>query len=1439
MLALAKQFQDAMSHHSSTHSPSKVAFQTKTTSSSKRIIKQGWILKKSGSSLFAKWRQKYLVLSLDTSRTDVKNQDARYVLHLYDDRDISKLPKHEIEVADLRIDPTGNGSGVGSSTSSRLKRYTAPFVLYSNKRKFYLAAQIQTDRDEWLDLLQQQSNKNNGGKLLHRNSESHNREPTYGISRSGTVQSMRTPRARAATLSRYVTQNNTAGPASISRSNSRYSYSGSLYRDESDARSVYSNTESEYFDDDAVSVVSGVSGVTRTTITPSQRNSPDEDDCSYTSSRVETLSFNSEPVLTPYELTVMGDPLTAKNKINSAHPMPVHNKDTLRKRRAPMQLMSSTMAYSQKSWNEKYQALLSMRAITPEALLSRDVQIMDLIGNFREISGDYAQKIIDGLHLQNGLSNLTNTPMEHGGIIFQFACNYDTSNPDEVHIALSRSSRELKGIDAALQASCRAGDGNIPVLRTILMALIDYKGFRIIAHADIGGLNQVQVVHDLHPEHPILDDTATNCMALIGRELNLKQHAVQVNVDRRVQVPLSATSEVHMDSKSKVMYLTSLHEIFPIDHYVEDGQSRAAELSQGVKTMSLCHKDLLENGDSNMSINLNHRLRPEFLTVYQTNLCADGLTPTSGSSRREMEDNDAQVSRASRFLRETWIPGFVRTLDSLDARPFDSASMTGEMHRNGVNMRYLGMVCSLSTIPFIRNLALIEMVARIVKSILRDRIRSAILHFKTVGATQIDEQMRSYVTSMFSSVLGNSEKSQRYFEDKICSALKSKFSYQIGYRQFNNLHRPALFFAMQYHCGVQFSDSMDYNFECSTPILPSNFKSFTVSVKTLSGLAQIQSVPNSRSATTTQIMTGMQGNSSVSSVSSTGYDYNGGEHSGSNGNSGNPKEEERLAYLLARHFKSVGPKAKLSPCNASATALSQIASYYNSIGRFEEARMYAQAAVSSSLANHIIYALASAQLLFALAGLQTNAMEAPDTTILATYRNALNVAEWHWGSESPLVLCLHDHMSAIYQRSQNPQKALEYIRQSLDISKKSLGKNHVYTAAYLTKTACFLKLQSQIDEAIDRLTQAIHIYQSLRSDPAKIAEVHFYMAECLADRGDIDGAIQHAQTCRRLRERMFGFSDIRVIESCQQVATMVLAPYVDYKGVLTPQIRQAYRDVIGCHEKVFRYLKTVSQKQPMSGHFYGGRYSSSVSNHGDSSGLSMIATIPISKGTIKRNQVFNRQQMVSGAMMHTGGAIDGRMMASEGSNGYATSIASNGNSNPLLSQGSSAQLKNVYPAASKMVSRACNLLGTSGSSYPISGPLITSPYGWTSPLSRSLMHKLTKDIVKLKLALLESPRHRECVRMLRAQRLAASSGTSNVANNYSNQSYLNQEGTESLNSGIDPEEARGVILRLAAVSPSVYLDGILQRIDDGDHSAVEELRVVLMLTESETVGLVA
>ena len=68
------------------------------------------------------------------------------------------------------------------------------------------------------------------------------------------------------------------------------------------------------------------------------------------------------------------------------------------------------------------------------------------------------------------------------------------ANDVDIEESTKRTSQEIRGVDAALQAACKIGYDGVPSMRTTLIATIDYKGFRVIANADVGDMNQVLVI---------------------------------------------------------------------------------------------------------------------------------------------------------------------------------------------------------------------------------------------------------------------------------------------------------------------------------------------------------------------------------------------------------------------------------------------------------------------------------------------------------------------------------------------------------------------------------------------------------------------------------------------------------------------------------------------------------------------------------------------------------------------------------------------------------------------------------------------------------------------------------------------------------------------------------------------------------------------------------
>lgn len=117
-------------------------------------------------------------------------------------------------------------------------------------------------------------------------------------------------------------------------------------------------------------------------------------------------------------------------------------------------------------------------------------------------------------------------------------------------------------------------------------------------------------------------------------------------------------------------------------------------------------------------------LRPEFVCTYERPLKADARKDVSiqvsqDTKSKDDENDQVDLNEATRYLRSTVIPNLVNLLDSLIIMPIDSESLELTFHSQGVNMRYLGMVASLSIVPHVKDICITEMIARAAKNILK------------------------------------------------------------------------------------------------------------------------------------------------------------------------------------------------------------------------------------------------------------------------------------------------------------------------------------------------------------------------------------------------------------------------------------------------------------------------------------------------------------------------------------------------------------------------------------------------------------------------------------------------------------------------------------------------------------------------------------------------
>lgn len=86
----------------------------------------------------------------------------------------------------------------------------------------------------------------------------------------------------------------------------------------------------------------------------------------------------------------------------------------------------------------------------------------------------------------------------------------------------------------------------------------------------------------------------------------------------------------------------------------------------------------------------------------------------------EGEKEDINVARASKILKVQEIVRFAKKFDSLEIIVSDSRDLSTAMKKNGINMRYLGRIIKLTQLPYVRAMAEIEGVARVVRTLYRE-----------------------------------------------------------------------------------------------------------------------------------------------------------------------------------------------------------------------------------------------------------------------------------------------------------------------------------------------------------------------------------------------------------------------------------------------------------------------------------------------------------------------------------------------------------------------------------------------------------------------------------------------------------------------------------------------------------------------------------------------
>lgn len=309
------------------------------------------------------------------------------------------------------------------------------------------------------------------------------------------------------------------------------------------------------------------------------------------------------------------------------------------------------------------------------------------------------------------------------------------------------------------------------------------------------------MAYNLNSEKPVITADAIAAMNAVGERLNLKSHTVA-----------TLKSPISFNSETEVLMFLFAGSLFHYSRFIV-GNVRV-NFTRWIcrklfQWMQLAQRNLTKLSVVSVrnSYHSIHTLFHQSFSVFNIPVFFFGIIgnwPVSCSDAKSLEAS--QVKDATIHLRTVIVPKFVKKLDNLEILPIDSRGITMELHKHGINARYLGLIYKLTRLPYIRALCVTEMVARAGKQLFRETIRQAILQFRSVEASYIEDELSLTAVKFFQQILGSSEMQRRIWDEYLKKLVVEKFDIDIDQNEFLSLHKPALFISLQYHVSPSLSD---------------------------------------------------------------------------------------------------------------------------------------------------------------------------------------------------------------------------------------------------------------------------------------------------------------------------------------------------------------------------------------------------------------------------------------------------------------------------------------------------------------------------------------------------------------------------------------------------------------------------------------------------------
>ncbi|XP_009763155.1 clustered mitochondria protein isoform X1 [Nicotiana sylvestris] len=377
-------------------------------------------------------------------------------------------------------------------------------------------------------------------------------------------------------------------------------------------------------------------------------------------------------------------------------------------------------------------------------------------------------------NLSQGASEVSNGD-EHGDSVVEAVnINLDCPPgvPGETQLAESEqatyasANNDLKGTKSYQEA-------DVPGLYNLAMAIIDYRGHRVVAQSVLPGILQGDKSDSLlygsvdNGKKICWSDEFHSKVLEAAKRLHLKEHTVLDGSGNefKLAAPVECKGIVGSDDRH---YLLDLMRVTPRDANYSGPGSRFCILRPELIT-AFCQAEVAERSKSKCESEGEVPVASDSSTVNNTEelQTTDGVAPAevdsnkgeksvkdagnnccSHSGRTDTEDilfnpnvftdfnlagseeeivaDQELVKKVSLYLKDTVLPKFIQDLCTLEVSPMDGQTLTEALHAHGINLRYLGKVAEgTRNLPHLWDLCSNEIVVRCAKHILKDVLRDA------------------------------------------------------------------------------------------------------------------------------------------------------------------------------------------------------------------------------------------------------------------------------------------------------------------------------------------------------------------------------------------------------------------------------------------------------------------------------------------------------------------------------------------------------------------------------------------------------------------------------------------------------------------------------------------------------------------------------------------